>query len=172
LLTKPLGVGVVTTALKGEVAEAAHVAAAVESMKELNRQAARLIQQVGVHGCTDITGFALLGHGYEVAEKSGVRLRFHVDKLPFVDGALKYADEGLFPGGTCNNQRAYEHAVHFAPGIPEEIQQLLFTPETSGGLLIAVAAEKLDALVELFDAEDQPCWVVGEVVTGDGIEVV
>ena len=172
LLTKPLGVGVVTTALKGEVAEAAHVAAAVESMKQLNRQAARLIQRFGVHGCTDITGFALLGHGHEVAEKSGVRLRFHVDKLPFVDGALKYADEWLFPGGTCNNQRAYEHAIHFVPSIPEEIQQLLYTPETSGGLLIAVAAEKLGALTERFAAEGQPFWVVGEAVTGEGIEVV
>jgi selenide,water dikinase len=95
-----------------------------------------------------------------------------VDKLPFVDGALKYTDEGLFPGGTCNNQRAYEHAVHFAPGIPEEIQQLLFTPETSGGLLIAVAAEKVGALTERFAAEGQPFWVVGEVVTGEGIEVI
>lgn len=172
VLTKPLGVGIVTTALKGEVADPAHVAAAVESMKRLNMHGSRLIQRVGVHACTDITGFALLGHGYEVAEKSGVRLRFQMDKLPFVDGALKYADKWLFPGGTCNNQQAYEHAVHFVPSIPEEIQQLLYTPETSGGLLISVTAEKLDALMELFASERQPCWVVGEVVAGEGIEVI
>jgi selenide,water dikinase len=171
VLTKPLGVGIVTTALKGEVADPAHVAAAVESMKALNRDAVQLIQRVGVHACTDVTGFALLGHGYEVAEKSGVRLRFHVEKLPFVQGAVQYAEQWLFPGGTCNNERAYEHAVHFAPGIPEEMQQLLYTPETSGGLLTAVPADRLGTLTTLFAEEALACWVVGEVMGGEGIEV-
>jgi selenide,water dikinase len=171
VLTKPLGVGIVTTALKGEVADPAHVAAAVESMKALNRDAVQLIQRVGVHACTDVTGFALLGHGFEVAEKSGVRLRFHVEKLPLVKGAVQYAEQWLFPGGTCNNERAYEHAVHFAPGIPEEMQQLLYTPETSGGLLAAVPAERLETLTALFAEEALACWVVGEVMEGEGIEV-
>ncbi len=171
VLTKPLGVGIITTALKREVADPAHVAAAVESMKRLNRGAARLIQRIGVHGCTDITGFALLGHGYEMAEKSGVRLRFYVERLPFLEGALQYAEDWLFPGGTCNNQRAYEHAVRFAPGISEEMQQLLYTPETSGGLLVAVPPEMLEALTGLFADEGQPCWVVGEVEEGEGIAI-
>jgi selenide,water dikinase len=172
ILTKPLGVGIITTALKRQVADPAHVAAAVESMKRLNRQAARLIQRVGVHACTDVTGFALLGHGYEMAEKSGVRLRFYLGKLPFLEGARQYAGERLFPGGTCNNERAYRHAVHFAPGISEEYQQLLYTPETSGGLLAAVTPERLEALTCLFADEDAPCWVVGEVLRGEGVEVV
>jgi selenide,water dikinase len=172
VLTKPLGVGIITTALKGEVADPAHVAAAVESMKRLNRQAARLVQQVGVHACTDITGFALLGHGYEMAEKSGVRLCFYVDRLPFLEGAKQYAEDWLFPGGTCNNERTYEHAVRFEPGISEEMQQLLYTPETSGGLLVAVPPERLETLTDLFADEEQPCWFVGEVVEGQGIEVV
>jgi len=172
VLTKPLGVGIITTALKGQVADPAHVAAAVESMKRLNRQAARLVQQVGVHACTDITGFALLGHGYEMAEKSGVRLRFYVGKLPFLDGALEYAEDWLFPGGTCNNERAYEHAVRFEPGITEEMRQLLYTPETSGGLLIAVPSERLEELTTIFSVEGQEHWTIGEVVEGEGIEVV
>jgi selenide,water dikinase len=172
VLTKPLGVGIITTALKGEVADPAHVAAAVESMKKLNRQAARLIQQVGVHACTDVTGFALLGHGYEMAEKSGVRLRFYVEQLPFLAGAQQYADDWLFPGGTCNNERAYKHAVCFGPGISEEMQQLLYTPETSGGLLVAVALEKLKELITLFDVQGQEHWTIGEVLEGEGIEVV
>ncbi len=130
-----------------------------------------MIQRIGVHGCTDITGFALLGHGYEMAEKSGVRLCFHVERLPFLEGALQYAENWLFPGGTCNNQRAYEHAVHFAPGISEEMQQLLYTPETSGGLLVAVPPERLEALTGLFAGEGQPCWVVSEVEEGEGIVV-
>jgi len=171
LLTKPLGVGIITTALKGEVADPSHVEGAVSSMKKLNREAARLVQSVGVNACTDITGFALLGHGYEMAEKSGVRLRFYVEQLPFLEGARQYADDWLFPGGTCNNERAYEHAVRFEPGISEEMQQLLYTPETSGGLLIAVPPERLETLTALFADGGHPCWVIGEVVEGEGIEV-
>jgi selenide,water dikinase len=172
ILTKPLGVGIITTALKKQVADPAHVDAAVASMKKLNRKAAELIQRVGVHATTDITGFALLGHSYEVAEKSGVELRLFLDKLPFLDGALGYAEQGLFPGGTCRNEDAYEHGVTFAPQIPGEIQQLLYTPETSGGLLVSVPPEKADALTALFAAEGHPCWVVGEVAAGSGIRVL
>ena len=172
VLTKPLGVGIITTALKGEVADPAHVAAAVESMKKLNRQAARLVRQVGVHACTDITGFALLGHGYEMAEKSGVQLRFYLDKLPFLDGAVAYAKQWLFPAGTCSNERAYEQGVTFAPDVSEEMQQLLYTPETSGGLLVSVAPEKADALRSLFAEAGHPCWVVGEVLEGEGVRVL
>jgi selenide,water dikinase len=171
ILTKPLGVGIVTTVLKAGIADPAHVAMAVASMQKLNRQAARLVQQIGVHACTDITGFALLGHGCEMAEKSGVGLHFYVDRLPFIDGAVQYADDWLFPGGTCNNERAYQHAVHFGAGIPEEMQQLLYTPETSGGLLVAVPPDRCGALTALFQEAGHPCWVIGEVVEGSGIEV-
>jgi selenide,water dikinase len=172
VLTKPLGVGIITTALKADVVARPHVAAAVESMKTLNREAARLLQRVGVHAVTDVTGFALLGHGYEMAEKSGVQLRFYVGRIPFLDGAREYADMRLFPGGTCSNERAYEHAVTFAPGIEEEVQQLLYTPETSGGLLAAVPPGKLKELTALFDAAGHPCWVIGEVRAGKGVQVV
>jgi len=172
ILTKPLGVGIVTTALKGGVAEPAHVAEAVASMKRLNRDAARLIGQIGANGCTDITGFALLGHAYEMAQKGGVRMRFFLDALPFVAGAVEYADQWLFPGGTCNNEKAYAQAVTFHGGITEEMQQLLFTPETSGGLLAAVSPTKLDELLDLFAEAGHPCWVVGEVLEGEGIELV
>ncbi len=171
VLTKPLGVGMVTTALKGGVADPGHVAEAVECMQRLNREGARLIGQVGAHACTDITGFALLGHGCEMAQKGSVRLRFSFDALPFVGGAMAYAEDNLFPGGSCNNQRAYERYVNFAPGLSEEMQLLLFTPETSGGLLVAVAPEKLDRLRQLLAQAEHPCWVVGEVTEGEGIEV-
>jgi selenide,water dikinase len=171
VLTKPLGVGVITTVLKAEAADPAFVAAAVENMKRLNRDAARLFQQVGVHACTDVTGFALLGHAYEMAERSGARLCFHFDKLPFLDGAKQYAADNLFPGGSCRNRDAYERDVTFAPDLSEEMQLLLFTPETSGGLLAAVASEKLEMLTNLFAEEGHPCWIVGEVVPGEGIKV-
>jgi selenide,water dikinase len=170
ILTKPLGVGMVTTALKGGVADPAHVAEAVESMQRLNRDGARLIGQIGANACTDITGFALLGHAQEMAYKGGVRLRFFCDEIPFVAGAVRYAEDNLFPGGSVNNQRAYEQHVDF-PGLSEEMRLLLFTPETSGGLLAAVSPTKLEALFDLFTEADHPCWVVGEVTEGEGIEV-
>ena len=171
VLTKPLGVGIITTALKSQAAEPAHVALAVESMKRLNRRAAQLIQQVGVHACTDVTGFALLGHGQEMAEKSGVQLCFHLGKLPFLDGAMAYAEGRFFPGGACRNQDYYQRWVNFAVGIPEETQMLLFTPETSGGLLVSVSPERLEMLVGLFVKEGLRCWVVGEVAEGGGVWV-
>ncbi len=172
VLTKPLGVGIITTVLKAGVAEAGHVAAAVESMKTLNRQAAQLIQQVGVRACTDVTGFALLGHGYEMAERSDARFRLDLDKIPFLDGAKQYAQDDLFPGGSGRNRDAYERWVDFAPTISEEMQLLLFTPETSGGLLVAVPSERLETLTALFADAGQPCWIIGEVVEGEGIQII
>jgi len=163
-------VGIITTALKSGVADTGHVGPAVASMKKLNRRAAQLFQEIGVHACTDITGFALLGHGHEMAERSGARFIFQLDRIPFLDGAKQYAEDWLFPGGTCRNQQAYGRWVHFAPAIPEEMQQLLFTPETSGGLLAAVVPDKVDFLVDLFGGEED-VWVIGEVADGEGIEV-
>lgn len=171
ILTKPLGVGIITTAAKGDAAEPAHIAAAVESMKKLNRRAAQLIQQVGVNACTDITGFALLGHACEMAEKSGVQLHFHLDKLPFLEGAKQYAEQWLFPGGACRNQKCYERHVTFDPLIPEEMRQLLFTPETSGGLLVAVPPEKAKTLLDVFAAEGEKAWQVGNISAGQDIRV-
>lgn len=171
LLTKPLGVGIITTAAKGDAADPAHVAAAVTSMKRLNRVAAEIVQRLGVHAVTDVTGFALLGHACEMAEKSGVRLRLRLGRLPFLDGARAYADEWLFPAGTCSNERFYTARVTFGEGVSEEVQQLLYTPETSGGLLIAAPPERVDALSEAFRAADHPLWLVGDVVDGQGVEV-
>jgi selenide,water dikinase len=171
LLTKPLGVGIITTAAKGDQAEAAHLAAAVESMLALNARAADLLQQVEFHAVTDITGFGLLGHGYEMAAPSGVRFRFHWARLPFLPGAQTYADLWLFPGGSCNNQRTYEAHVEFN-GLEEEMEMLLWTPETSGGLLAALPPAEADRFEALCRQAGQPVWRVGEVVEGEGIEVV
>jgi selenide,water dikinase len=171
-LTKPLGVGIITTAAKGEVADPLHVAAAIESMKKLNQTASRLIQQAGVHACTDITGFALLGHACEMAEKSGARLQFSLSQIPFLEGAKDYASQWLFPGGSSRNQQFYKHNTEFAPGVSEEMQQLLFTPETSGGLLIAFHPDKADLLKALFAETNHPFWIIGEAHEGKGILVI
>lgn len=172
VLTKPLGVGIITTALKADVAEPDHIVPAVESMKKLNRDAMELIQQVGVHACTDITGFSLLGHGYEIAEKSGVQLRFSFQHIPFLDGAIQYAEDNLFPGGSCRNQRGYQKWVQFDPKLSEEMQLLLFSPETSGGLLVALPPEKLEQLTTLFADTGHFFAIIAKVVEGKGIQVL
>jgi selenide, water dikinase len=171
LLTKPLGVGIITTAAKGDQADPAHLQAAIESMLALNARAADLIQQVDFHAVTDITGFALLGHACEMAGPSDVRFRFFFDSLPFLPGAMDYADLWLFPGGACNNQRTYEQQVDFS-GLSEELEMLLWTPETSGGLLVALPPPEADRLVALCQAAGQPVWPVGEVIEGSGVEVL
>ncbi len=171
-LTKRLGVGLVTTAAKGDVADPAHLALAVTEMKLLNGPAVQAALEVGVHACTDVTGFSLLGHACEMAERSTARLRFFFARLPFVEGALGYADEWLFPGGSCRNRDNYQARVTFAPVISEEQQLLLFTPETSGGLLVAVPPAKAEAFAQKCRQQGQSCWMVGEVVTGAGVEVV
>lgn len=171
VLTKPLGVGIITTAFKGGQTEPQHMEAAVDSMKKLNRDASRILYDLGVSAVTDITGFALLGHGCEMASKSGVRFVFDSSRLPFLEGARSYADLWLFPGGACSNQKAYEEYVEFAPGIEEEFRMLMFTPETSGGLLAAVAPEKMDKLKTKFEQAGLMGRVVGEVREGQGILV-
>ena len=171
VLTKPLGIGIVTTALKGDQAKPEHIEAATASMLKLNRTAAELLQQGTTHACTDVTGFALLGHAYEMAEHSSVQLRIHAGQIPFVPGAKEYADMWLFPAGTAHNQQGFGDRVRFAPGVVEEIQQLLYTPETSGGLLAAIPPERVDELSAAFAQANEPLWVIGEVVAGAGIEV-
>jgi selenide,water dikinase len=171
LLTKPLGVGVITTAAKGDAAEAAQLEAAIQSMMQLNRRAAQLAEEVTVHAMTDVTGYALLGHSYEMASLSGVGMRFTFDRLPFLPGAKEYADLSLFPGGSCRNQETYARHVSFGK-LEEEMQLLLFTPETSGGLLIALPPGEADRLETLCCEAGQEVWRVGEAFEGEGIEIL
>jgi selenide,water dikinase len=171
MLTKPLGVGIITTAAKGDAAESAHLDAAIQAMLALNRRAAGLIQQVDFHALTDVTGFALLGHACEMAVPRGGRFRFFFDQLPFLPGAKDYAEQWLFPGGSCNNQRSYEEQVTFH-GLEEEMEMLLWTPETSGGLLVAVPPADADRLEVLCRDAGQAIWRVGDVVAGQGVEVI
>jgi selenide,water dikinase len=163
-LTKPLGVGLVTTALKREVADAAHVAAAVASMKRLNRDAALAAQAAGAHALTDVTGFGLLGHAREMAAAGEVDFRISLRALPWLPGARRYGEAGAFPGGMGNNARHFGQWVTFDPAISYLWQDMLHTPETSGGLLMAVPPEGLETILKLIPEAS----LVGEVVPGDG----
>jgi len=171
VLTKPLGFGVTTTALKREQANEQDVLEAVNWMKRLNRSASQLAVEFGLHGGTDITGYSLLGHGMEMAEASGVSLKLNFAKIPFISCARKYAEMGCFPGGAFDNKKHFESKVKFADSIDEPDQMLLFDPQTSGGLLLGVPPEKLDAFISRAREMGQATWAIGYVEAGAGIEV-
>lgn len=171
VLTKPLGTGVTTTALKRDLASAEDVAEAVSWMKTLNRRAAELAVEFELRAATDITGFSLLGHAREMALASRVALRFFYDQIPLLSGARRYAGLYTFPGGAADNRLYYEQAVHFDPRLDDAARMLLFDPQTNGGLLLAVPGERLDGFLRRAAAQEQPAWVVGEVFAGEGLHV-
>jgi selenide,water dikinase len=172
LLSKPLGFGTTTTALKNGKADPDDVAEAVEWMKRLNRTASELGQEFGVSSGTDVTGFSLLGHGYEIAQASGIGLQFSFESIPILSGAQRYAREWIFPGGSTDNRAYFGPHVKFDPKIDETSQMLLFDAQTNGGLLLCVAAEKVAPLLARAEQVGQDFWEIGEVVAGDSIEVV
>jgi selenide,water dikinase len=172
VLSKPLGFGVTTTALKNGKADPSDVAEAVGWMKRLNKTAGELAQEFQVRAGTDISGFSLLGHGYEMAQASGVGLQFSFEKIPFLSGAQRYAQEWIFPGGSIDNRSFFGPRVAFATQIDEPSQMLLFDAQTSGGLLLSVSPENLDPLLAKAVELGQDLWEIGEVVAGDAIQVI
>ncbi len=171
ILTKPLGFGVTTTAIKRGIAGDKDIEEAVHWMMQLNRTASEMAMQYGVRGGTDVTGYSLLGHGWEMASASGVGLRLKYSKIPFISCARKFADEWTFPGGTSDNRIHFSPHVDFNPSLSEKEQMLLFDAQTSGGLLLAVSADQLSDLLTSMNAAGQDAWEIGEVVKGDRIFV-
>jgi selenide, water dikinase len=138
VFTKRLGTGVIATALKRGLASEADVQAATDSMLALNRVACERMLELDVHGCTDVTGFGLIGHAREMALASDVMLEIEVDRIQFLPGAVEYARAGAIPGGLRNNREFASCVVERGRDIPEEIENLLYDPQTSGGLLISL----------------------------------
>jgi selenide,water dikinase len=171
VLTKPLGCGVTTTAIKQQKASDMDVKEAIEWMSRLNKTAGQLAGEFNLRGGTDITGFGFLGHGLEMAEASGVMLSIQHSKIPLLSGAHGYAQKGIFPGGAFDNKAHIGEAVKFEKTIDEPAQMLLFDPQTSGGLLLGVPREKLADFQKRGQELNQPVWVLGEVREGQGIEV-
>lgn len=172
VLTKPLGFGTTTTALKRSLADPEDVAEAVDWMKRLNKTASELAVEFNLRAGTDVTGFSLLGHAWEIAEASRVGLRFYFDRIPFLKGAQRYAREWIFPGGSSDNRLFYAEHVGFSPTLDEASQMLLFDAQTSGGLLLAVPGDRLQGMLRRATELNQPLWVIGEVIQGDQIEVL
>ena len=172
VLTKPLGFGVTTTALKQQKAPPEDVDEVVGWMKRLNRDAAKLALEFGLRAATDITGFGFLGHSWEMAQGAGLGLRVHFDRMPFISCAKGHASEWRFPGGASDNKIFFGGHVQFDEAIPEEFQMLLFDPQTSGGLLIGVPEGKIDGFLKRAAEMNQPAWDIGKVVKGNQITVV
>lgn len=165
VLTKPLGTGVIATALKGEMASEAAVARMTETMTALNRRPSELMQDLGANACTDVTGFGLLGHALEMARASEIGIIIHGARVPLLEEAENYASIGLVPGGTGANRDFASCAVDMEGDLSPFLVDLLYDPQTSGGLLIALPPNKAERLVELLHREGvTAATIIGEVV--------
>lgn len=172
VLSKPLGSGTISTALKRDIAEAAHAREMIDCMKKLNRTAALAGQKARVQGATDITGFGFLGHATEMMLACGqVQFRFHFNQIPLLSGSKQYAEDWIFPGGSHNNREYFREHVTFDPAINEAHQMLLWDAQTSGGLLLAVPSSQIDTFFDEIQQRDEVAWIVGEAVEGTGIRV-
>jgi selenide,water dikinase len=166
LLTKAIGTGVISTAIKKEKAKSAWVDAAVASMTTLNKRAADVLagKPYRVHAMTDITGFGLIGHAREIALASNVSFRISAGRVPLLEGALECVRAGYIPGGLKANRDFAECVVHYEDGVPEEVRTLLFDPQTAGGLLIAVAADDVDQLARALTTAGVAAVNIGQVI--------
>jgi selenide,water dikinase len=172
ILTKPLGTGIINTAAKVGLVGDETVARLTRSMAALNARASELMQAVGVHACTDITGFGLLGHVVTLARNSQVGIHFYADSIPFFPEASEFAAQGLCPGGLHSNREFYTGNVRISGKVPAAVQDVLFDPQTSGGLLICLEPEKAESLlVKLQQSGIEDAAIVGEAV-GEPIGVV
>ncbi len=173
ILTKPLGTGVVSTAIKRGVASVEAAEASIDSMLRLNRAAMHLGRSVDVHACTDVTGFGLLGHAFEMASKGEVSITIAASSAPLLPEALRYAAEGQQPGGLTRNRGYYSSiGVSVEDGIDDALVALLFDPQTSGGLMMAMSQNDATAYHAAAATTGQPCWTIGEVGSGTGVTVV
>jgi len=167
VLTKPLGTGVITTAIKHQVAPPESAAAAIEGMLRLNRDAANAMATVEVHAATDVTGFGLLGHLHSMARASGVAARVEAASVPLLPGAEVLAEAGEVPGGTRSNERFLASRVRWPAHLSAARQTLLCDAQTSGGLLLAVSDSELDRLLGALQEKSVTGVVVGQLTEGD-----
>jgi selenide,water dikinase len=164
ILTKPLGTGVLATAIKGGMAAPETAAEGVRWMTTLNRDAAAAMQEVGVQACTDVTGFGLLGHALELASASGVTVELVASRVPLIPGVRDLASMGLIPGGSFANRKFCERAVQVEEGVDALVVDLLADAQTSGGLLISVAAGRTEELHDALERRQVPHHEIGGVL--------
>lgn len=165
VLTKPLGTGIATTAIKAQVCDPVLRDRVVESMAALNDVASKTASRLGAHASTDITGFGLLGHSLKMAELAHVTLEFWLDRLPVFEGVLNLAKEGLIPEGAYRNREYVGENVYFGAGISDDEKMILFDPQTSGGLLVAIPPAGAGEMTKLLAGN---AWIVGRALAYEG----
>jgi selenide,water dikinase len=172
ILTKPLGTGVIGTAIKFGRATAHMIDQAVSAMRTLNKAAAAAIARLpGVHACTDITGFGLVGHSVEVAQASRVTVQIDSAAVPVFDGVLEIALANR-SGGLASNREYFRDAVQVASGVPPELAELLYDPQTSGGLLVSVDAAQSETARQLLEDAGVTAWTIGSVTVPGQTSIV
>jgi len=166
ILTKPLGTGIINTAIKGELASGEAIKFVTHLMAALNRDAAQVMESFPVHACTDITGFGLIGHIAEMVVDSDFGISLWSEKIPIIPEAFDYAAMGLVPAGAYKNREFREDMVDTSPSVKQSVLDILYDPQTSGGLLICVDRENAGDLVnELKEKRISNCAVIGEVLS-------
>jgi selenide, water dikinase len=164
ILTKPLGLGIINTAVKSDIASQSAADKAISIMAYLNKDAAEAGSKVGVNACTDITGFGLLGHVYEMAHGSDTTIELWSDLLPIIKESVELAKMGIIPVGAYNNRKHLEGKLLFINQVPQHIEDIMFDPQTSGGLLFSVAQSKAEELMRLLKQNNKTeCAIVGKV---------
>jgi selenide,water dikinase len=165
VLTKPLGTGIIATALKAGMASEEAVRKMVESMVTLNRKASEWMKILEAHACTDITGFGFIGHAFEMASASQVGMAIQSKNIPVFPEAMEYARLGLIPGGAHSNRQFFSCRVEVHPNVPDLLIDLLYDPQTSGGLLVSLPFGNAERLVKALREEEHiDSWIVGRVV--------
>lgn len=173
VLTKPIGVGIINTAIKAGLATEQHIKQATETMSELNDRAALAMTEIGVNACTDITGFGLIGHLLEMARASHVSIRLRSKSVPVLGGAHEFAEGGVVPGGSWDNLRYFSEWVTFSDDVSETERLILCDAMTSGGLAIAVCEAKAGALLDSLKSKGVSAALIGHAAAGSGrLEVV
>ncbi|NMA11732.1 MAG: selenide, water dikinase SelD [Chloroflexi bacterium] len=172
VLTKPLGFGLISTANKASLAAPEDFAELTKWMKTLNLKASELAVAAGGNCGTDITGFSLLGHSSEMVRDNRVGIRYQWDAIPFLPHYRQYMEQGLFPAGAVENLKYYAKNVTFKDSISELEQMMLYDPQTSGGLLLALSESELDTFLKGAEAAGQAAWVIGKTKDEPGIEIV
>lgn len=163
ILTKPIGIGIINTAIKAQMQSKEAYDKAIKNMLTLNKFAKDAMIKIGVNSCTDVTGFGLLGHGLEMAEGSKVTIKLYSEKIPVISEAYEYASMGLVPKGAYDNKNFIGNKVYFEKNISDELKDILFDPQTSGGLLISVNKDKALDLLEELENGPTECAIIGEV---------
>jgi selenide,water dikinase len=163
IITKPLGTGIINTAIKGQVASKEAYDKVIKVMSTLNKYAGEIIVKHKVSACTDVTGFGLMGHGYEMAQASKVTMKLYKDKIPYISEAKEYGEMGFVPGGSYNNRNYLEGKYEFID-VPEWMKDILFDPQTSGGLLITCSKEESIQIIEELSKLELESSVIGEVI--------